>query len=957
MPTFSRLKDCIVLLKTRFIRLPHAIILSLLFSPDLAFSAEKFGAFNFREWPDDIKNRIVEIAPEILQPTFTEAEIDQILRKVSEQMSFTKLSVVSLNSELYLVGSMNATIQIIDILGVSALGEEAAREVLSLSLADASVETKVTLQLEKLVSEYRRLGYRKTTVRYRYEPLQTGQRRLIVDVNEGPKTTVTEVETLGLPEDVSKRIKEALYWDFGGAAMTDDLIKSVNQKLRELLNSNGYFLTAVPQPQIRLSVSDIESRIVYNLNPTQPYVVLIEGEKKFSQSHLLQDVLKLSEYTSVEANIGAELLERLRVYYIENGFSEFTGTYFEAKVNGKIHVTLVLTEGLQTLISDISFQGNYSRPEKYYRDLFFDLAGALVQDNIYIKDDVELALKNFVTTLQNDGFLKARINRTSIQPIQNKKNSLSIVVALDEGPQLKIARLEIVGHKELSREDIISVLEFNSGFALGLTQLDLALVRLRRKYASLGHLEMRILNDLQNQALESNQRQPELMQYSSDLEQAFIQLKLYEGPRIRVGSISIVGNAITHNKLILTELDFGIGDVLTAEKIEESVSRLQKTGHFTSIDITTLEANTDQIERSVVVKVTEGKPGVVTFGVGVTNENDYTFHGYTGIAYRNLGGWGRGASLRAEGNYNPSQLRYLESKLTLGYVEPYLFETRARFRLNYTSSRFVSDVNLRKQTIANTATWSIEQDFTSNITGIWDIYNISNFVDAGITPEDEVKYSREDLVIASTGPTIDFDYRDNLLNPQSGSLSRLTLEYSSSALGNHKVDNFWRTTAQTTLYSPVLIRRGVPVFTWANSIRAGYLKDADNRTEGIPFDKRGFILGGRSTIRGFQSSEIFPTSDVLGANYRLLSSAHYQLVKSEFRYPLFPKQNIGVSLFYDGGQVLIENFQLPDPWRDTVGIGFHYNTPVGPLNLEYARKLDRKDGESEGAFHLSVGVF
>ena len=66
---------------------------------------------------------------------------------------------------------------------------------------------------------------------------------------------------------------------------------------------------------------------------------------------------------------------------------------------------------------------------------------------------------------------------------------------------------------------------------------------------------------------------------------------------------------------------------------------------------------------------------------------------------------------------------------------------------------------------------------------------------------------------------------------------------------------------------------------------------------------------------------------------------------------------MSIGIFYDGGQVLIENFNLGDTWRDSVGIGFRYNTPVGPLNLEYARKLDRKPDEDDGAFHLSVGVF
>ena len=48
---------------------------------------------------------------------------------------------------------------------------------------------------------------------------------------------------------------------------------------------------------------------------------------------------------------------------------------------------------------------------------------------------------------------------------------------------------------------------------------------------------------------------------------------------------------------------------------------------------------------------------------------------------------------------------------------------------------------------------------------------------------------------------------------------------------------------------------------------------------------------------------------------------------------------------------------IKDPYRDSVGLGFRYNTPVGPLNLEFGWKLDRKEGEEPWRFHLSIGAF
>ena len=202
----------------------------------------------------------------------------------------------------------------------------------------------------------------------------------------------------------------------------------------------------------------------------------------------------------------------------------------------------------------------------------------------------------------------------------------------------------------------------------------------------------------------------------------------------------------------------------------------------------------------------ERDPGIFTIGGGVTNENDGTIHGFTGLAYRNIGGWGRGLSLRGDGNYNYAGVKFIESKITVGFVEPYLFETRVRFRTNLTRSKTISDYSLRKVTELNLTTFSLEQDFTSHFTGIWEVLSVATYIDHGITLQDEAtgKYMRTDAVIASTGVTLDLDYRNNLFNPTQGHFSRLSFEYASDKLGSSNVDDFIRITGQTTFYFPIL---------------------------------------------------------------------------------------------------------------------------------------------------------
>jgi len=37
------------------------------------------------------------------------------------------------------------------------------------------------------------------------------------------------------------------------------------------------------------------------------------------------------------------------------------------------------------------------------------------------------------------------------------------------------------------------------------------------------------------------------------------------------------------------------------------------------------------------------------------------------------------------------------------------------------------------------------------------------------------------------------------------------------------------------------------------------------------------------------------------------------------------------------------------------GLGLRYNTPVGPLRVDYGHKLQREKGESAGELHFAIG--
>jgi outer membrane protein insertion porin family len=67
-------------------------------------------------------------------------------------------------------------------------------------------------------------------------------------------------------------------------------------------------------------------------------------------------------------------------------------------------------------------------------------------------------------------------------------------------------------------------------------------------------------------------------------------------------------------------------------------------------------------------------------------------------------------------------------------------------------------------------------------------------------------------------------------------------------------------------------------------------------------------------------------------------------------------KGLGVVAFLDGGNVWLKFDQMdPADFKFTTGLGLRYDTPVGPLRVDYGFKLQKEKGESSGALHFSIG--
>ncbi|HOQ89458.1 MAG TPA: BamA/TamA family outer membrane protein, partial [Candidatus Hydrogenedentes bacterium] len=122
----------------------------------------------------------------------------------------------------------------------------------------------------------------------------------------------------------------------------------------------------------------------------------------------------------------------------------------------------------------------------------------------------------------------------------------------------------------------------------------------------------------------------------------------------------------------------------------------------------------------------------------------------------------------------------------------------------------------------------------------------------------------------------------------------------------------------------------------AARLRAGIMVGEDFET--VPADLR-FYAGGGGSVRGYEYQTAGPLDrdeDPLGGRSLLETSV-------ELRRRLTDK--IGLVTFVDSGTVYRQGWpDFSEPLRVGAGIGVRYATPMGPLRLDLATPINRRDG-------------
>ncbi|HEY2150308.1 MAG TPA: outer membrane protein assembly factor, partial [Vicinamibacterales bacterium] len=222
----------------------------------------------------------------------------------------------------------------------------------------------------------------------------------------------------------------------------------------------------------------------------------------------------------------------------------------------------------------------------------------------------------------------------------------------------------------------------------------------------------------------------------------------------------------------------------------------------------------------------------------------------------------------------------------------------------------------------------------------------SSLIALGLNPDT----GEQTGTISAAGIDFQHSTADSLLNAHHGYQLSLHLEDAGKILGGSF--NFVNASGDVRQYLPINDN-----LVLASRLQFGNLRPAGDDEANIPFSKR-YFLGGATSVRGWGRFEISPLTESglpIGGDSLLAFS-------EELRAAL--RGNLGAVFFLDVGNVWAKSwaFDLTD-LRYAIGPGLRYQTPVGPLRLDFGYQLNpipnlQVNGEPQTRrwrIHFSIG--
>ena len=696
--------------------------------------------------------------------------------------------------------------------------------------------------------------------------------------------------------------------------------ESVNRFLLALYKTNLFMDIKISFTQKTgiLKVTVQENKVVRNFqfkgvkNVTDPELKKLVANQK----------MKIFNYYEFE-----QTAKRLHKFYIDSGFMNVEILKDIQEIDNElVDVILTVRKNKKPKIKNISFVGNKNFTRKELIDAIFfreiKPIRLLSKKTSYNKAN-EYANREFLQKFyHNHGFIDFRLMNTKID-FDFENNKTKIEFEIDEGKQYRVVDVTINSTINLN-DKAKSVIYKNKGRIYNQQRVDIAERDVKNilnelKYYSEIVVERRKIND----------------------NELILDYKITETKANYIEKIIILGNTRTKDSVIRNQITLHEGDIFDVSEIQTSYRKIYNLGFFENVDLAYQKDANGKI--ILTITVTEKKTGEINIGAGYSSVNGF----FGKVFYQQSNFLGSGDSLdfgvqKGVGNasVNGSYYKHNIFDSLFGGGAGLFYEKSDNDILDYKTKEYggklMTSVPLYKDL-------SVGLRYLLKSS---DIYGVKD--DAS----EYIKNSQGKTITSSMFYRINYDKRNVADNPTKGFL--LSFSQENAGLGGDKY--FVSTELGASFYKKLLylydIEEEENAIIGQFKYNFGYLFSYNKYN--LRIDDRYFL----GDVRGFEMLSGISPRDKEG---KAVGGDQYYNGMLQVEFPIKLVKELGLKghFFLDYGNLVNKHkFSLNtavdnddalkynlDKIRISAGFGFSFQTPIAPIEIDFAVPLiyDKSD--------------
>ncbi|MBI5745076.1 MAG: outer membrane protein assembly factor BamA, partial [Elusimicrobia bacterium] len=445
---------------------------------------------------------------------------------------------------------------------------------------------------------------------------------------------------------------------------------------------------------------------------------------------------------------------------------------------------------------------------------------------IYAPQDLDTDFKALETFYKNNGYGDFKIASSSVT-FNQERSSVTIHLVLNEGTKQRFGATYFNGNTVYLPSELNPAVEYRRGKLYNQERFDETIRGIQDKYADKGYLKAAMVPD---------------KVYNEKTGETDITFNITENSQIYVDHIDVEGNKATKTYVLRREITQKEGEVFSSSKIRRSQEKIFNLGFIDDVS-PVINPTQDPDKVDLVFDVTEGKPGMLTAGAGISSTDGLV--GTLALSHMNL--FGRAYKTSLSWNFGKRVQDYYlswstpwvgNSPTTLGVD---VFNTRHYKPYRDTISAYTERRTGGKLTVAPRFA-DDKYHLTTSYT-----YEKVRITDVDTLYQGELQEGTS--VTSSIYVEIARDTRDNVWDPTRGSKTSLGVELAGGPLQGDV--NYYKPTFSHS-YNLKLFSIDDYPFVLAFGNRLGFVKNFGD-TKDVPVYER-YFLGGAETIRGYSSN-------------------------------------------------------------------------------------------------------